>query len=45
MCCAIEFLLCQVVEKNSFASLRSTDFASPYEKSAPPLIDLRAPRN
>jgi hypothetical protein len=34
----------QAVEKDSFASLRSTDFTSTY-KSTPPLIDLRTPRN
>jgi hypothetical protein len=31
------FLLCQAVEKGSFTSLRSTDFASTY-KSTPPLF-------
>jgi hypothetical protein len=34
----------RAVEKDLSASLRSTDFASTYRKSTPPLIDLRAPR-
>jgi hypothetical protein len=34
----------RAVEKDPSASLRSTDFASTYRKSTPPLIDLRAPR-
>src|SRR5262249_46398201 len=34
----------QVAEKDSYASFHSTDFASTYDKSTPPLIDLRAPR-
>jgi hypothetical protein len=33
----------QAAEKDSYASLRSLDFASTYDKSTPPLIDLRAP--
>jgi len=33
----------QAPEKDSYASLRSTDFASTYNTSTPPLIDLRAP--
>jgi hypothetical protein len=41
-----EMVLCQLAqaaEKDSYASLRSIDFASTY-KSTPPLIDLHAPR-
>src|SRR5262245_66678020 len=43
----------QTVEKDSYAfadrpelcrRVRSTDFASTYKKSTPPLIDLHAPR-
>jgi hypothetical protein len=34
----------QTAEKEPYASLRSTDFASTYKKSTPSLIDLRAPR-
>src|SRR5262249_1354924 len=34
----------QVAEKDSYASFHSTDFASTYDKSTPPFIDLRAPR-
>src|SRR5215813_13319270 len=34
----------QAAEKDSYASLHSTDFASTYKKSTPPLIELRAPR-
>jgi hypothetical protein len=34
----------QAAEKASQASLRSTDFASTYRDSTPPLIDHRAPR-
>jgi hypothetical protein len=36
-------VLCQLgraAEKDSYASLRSTGFASTYDKSTPPLIDL-----
>src|SRR5215472_5725476 len=30
----------QAAEKDSYASLHSTDFASTYKKSTPPLIEL-----
>ena len=33
----------QAAEKDSYVLLRSTDFASTYKQSTPPLIDLRAP--
>ena len=34
----------QAVEKDPSTSLRSIRFASTYQKSTPPLADLRAPR-